>query len=97
MANPRAKSKKASWRVQADKRKEQRQRRITRDAADFEKHLARYRQKVADSSYIPKADKKRLSQLSDSGFKMWLAEHHQKQRLRKATRRDPYDLRFWLP
>jgi len=96
---PRAKSKssKGNWRVRAAKLKQQRQRRIDRDAAKFEKYLAKYRQKVADSPYIQKADKKRIPQLSDSEFRMWLAEQNQKQKLRKATRRDAFDNRFRLP
>lgn len=85
------------WQVRAARRDEQRRRRIERDAAAFETHLARYRQKVAESPHIPTAEKRRLSSLSDSEFKMYLAEQHQQQKLRKPTRHDPYDDRFWLP
>ena len=99
MEKPRTRSKspEGNWRTRAAKRKKQRQRRIERDAAEFEKHLAKYRQIVADSPCIPEAEKKGLAKLSDSGFGMWLAKQHQKEKSRKPTRRDPYDNRFWLP
>jgi hypothetical protein len=65
--------------------------------AEFERHLAKYRQEVAESPHIPEAEKKRLADLPDSEFKMWLAEQNQKHKLQKPTRHDPYDDRFWLP
>jgi hypothetical protein len=85
------------WRVRARRREEQRKRRIKRDADAFETHLARYRQLIVESPHIPPAEKRRLSSLSDSEFKMYLAEQHQQQKLRKPTRQDPYDERVWLP
>jgi len=64
---------------------------------EFEEHLAKYRQKIADSPHIPEAEKKSLAELPDSEFKMWLADQHQKQKLQKPTRHDPYDDGFLAP
>jgi hypothetical protein len=103
MAKPRSPKKVAKkpsvedWRARSARRQGWRWRRILRDAAEFERHLAHCRQTIAESPDIPAAEKRRLSQLSDSEFKMWLAEQHQQQKLRKPTRHDPYDERVWLP
>jgi hypothetical protein len=85
------------WRVRAARREAQRQRRIERDAAAFERHIARYRQRITDSPHIPGPEKRRLSQMSDSELAMHLAERHQRDKLEKPTRRDPHQNKPWLP
>jgi len=86
-----------AWRIRSARRQAQYGRRIKRDADQFKRLISRWRQEIVDSPEIPKAEKCRLSQLSDSEFAIYLAEQHQKEKLKKPTRRDPHENKPWLP
>ncbi len=85
------------WQTRLAQIEARRKRWIERDAAAFERHLAHCRQIIIHSPDIPPAEKRRLSKLSDSELKMYLAELHQKQKLNKPTRHDPHQNKPWLP
>jgi hypothetical protein len=85
------------WQIRSAYMQAYRERRLKRDSDEFKRLVIRWRQEIVHSPDIPHAEKRRLSQLSDSEFAMYLADQHQQQKLKTPTRRDPHDNKPWLP
>jgi hypothetical protein len=87
----------AAWQIRSAYMQAYRKRRLKRDSDEFKRLIARWRYEIIHSTQIPPAQKRRLAQLSDSELAIHLAEKHERDKLKKPTRRDPHQNKPWLP